>query len=377
LGQDDHKTINAVFSVGLVINLALGIVLAGAMALLMQYAEIFGQEARVTSLAQPYAMLLAATIIPNMVFVHYKQFAEGLQHALPGMWVSLAWNLLNIILNYIFIYGKFGCPAWGLWGAGLATLISRIVGAFMFVAYFELHPRFRAIQRSFKQFKFERHIVSDIFRTGLPIGVQFSLEAGCFSVGSIMMGHLGSVSLAAHQIAMNVVATTFLAASGISSAATIRVSKFWGAKNIPDLVAALRIASFMAASFMLAMSALILLLRHKIPFAFVQNPEVTALASKILILAAIFQVFDGLQVVGLSVLRGLKDVRYPTYVAMIAYWVIAIPLGGFIAFYTGLGAVGFWIGLAVGLAASAVLFFIRIHKFIRRETRAEVAISVS
>lgn len=311
------------------------------------------QPADVVRLASPFLRLLGISMVPLMLFQALRQFAEGMAFTRQAMVISLAANLLNILLNYVFVFGYFGAPNLGMIGSAWATLIARVVMAAWMAAWFWRAPRFAPYRaRLASRFKHARHILN----LGLPITGQMLLETGAFVFSALMMGWIGTTALAAHQIAINVASVTYMAASGIGAAATVRVGQYAGAGHVHELRRAAASALWMAFAFMLIMGALLVLARHALPELYVKEAlaaDTRALAAQLLIIAALFQVSDGVQVTALGVLRGLHDVRIPGLISLIAYWVIALPLGYWLAFPLHMGAPGLWAGLLLGLTLSA------------------------
>jgi len=275
------------------------------------------------------------------------------------MYISIIANSLNIVLNYIFIWGKLGLPAMGLVGAGWATFISRVVMALMMGAYVLYGKRFAL----FVKFMRMRHLsfihMYRIYKLGLPISVQMIFEMGAFSFSAIMIGWLGAKQLAAHQIAINVASVTYMMASGIAAAATIRVGNQKGLGNYHDMRMAGYTSFTMGTLFMLGSGLLMILGNRLIPMLYIDDPEVIRIAAGLLIIAALFQISDGVQVVGLGALRGLEDVRIPSLISLLAYWVIGLPVGYLLCFKAGFGVMGIWTGLLVGLSVAALLLFLR------------------
>lgn len=358
-GRRNYTRISLLLLNGLVSNVLLGVLLFLAGYLLSPYITLLGQPPQVVALAIPYINILFLSMVPLMVFQAFRQFAEGLSLTKQAMWISIVANSLNIILNYILIFGKLGFEPMGLVGAGWATLISRVVMAMMMAGYVLRAKRFEV----FHHFLRLRHLsflhIYRILRLGLPISVQMICEMGAFSFSAVMIGWLGAKELAAHQIAINVAAVTYMMASGIGAAATIRVGNQKGLGNFR----AMRMAGIsnlvMGALFMIGSGLLMVLANRIIPVLYIDDPEVIRIASSLLVIAALFQISDGVQVVGLGALRGLEDVKVPGLISLLAYWGIGLPVGYFLCFKAGFGVDGIWTGLLVGLTAAALLLTLR------------------
>jgi len=324
------------------------------------------QPPDVAELAISYTRIISFSILPMLLFICYKQFIEGLSFTRPAMVIALAANLVNFFFNWILIYGNLGAPSLGLDGAGVATLLSRI---FMFVslAYF--------VHRSTKFSRFGLKILPyggpdehgrEILRLGLPSGFQSFFEVGFFALSAFMVGWIGKNSLASHQIAMNVASTTYLVCLGISTAGTIRVGNALGAGNISEVKRAGSVAIYLGVGFMLLSGILLVIFKSVIPLLYTNEPKVLEIASTLLTIAALFQVFDGSQAVALGVLRGIKEVKIPTVITFIAYWLIGLPAALLLGFVLNLGTKGIWFGMSISLIASSVMlnsrFFLKIRK---------------
>ncbi|GAB3195910.1 MATE family multidrug resistance protein [Pontibacter aydingkolensis] len=358
-GRKNYTRISLLLLNGLVSNVLLGILLFIAGYFLSPYITYLDQPEEVVRLAIPYINILFLSMVPLMIFQAFRQFAEGLSLTKQAMYITLVANTLNIVLNYILIYGKLGIEPMGLVGAGWATLISRVVMALMMAGYILFAKRFEIFRHFLRLRHFSFLHVYRIFKLGLPISGQMIFEMGAFSFSAIMIGWLGAKQLAAHQIAINVASVTYMMASGIAAAATIRVGNQKGLGNFRGMRVAGLSSFAMGALFMLASGLLMIAGNQLIPMLYIDDVEVIELASTLLIIAALFQISDGVQVVGLGALRGLEDVRIPSLISLLAYWVIGLPVGYLLCFKLGFGVNGVWMGLLVGLSVAAILLFVR------------------
>ncbi|MCJ8165091.1 MATE family efflux transporter [Pontibacter sp. E15-1] len=358
-GRRNYTRISLLLLNGLVSNVLLGILLFIVGYVFSPYITLLKQPPQVVELAIPYISILFLSMVPLMVFQAFRQFAEGLSLTKQAMWISIIANSLNILLNYILIFGKLGFEPMGLIGAGWATLLSRIVMAIMMAGYVLYGKRFDV----FRHFLRLRHLsfihMYRIFKLGLPISGQMIFEMGAFSFSAVMIGWLGAKELAAHQIAINVASVTYMMASGIGAAATIRVGNQKGLGNFR----AMRMAGIsnlvMGVLFMVGSGLLMVLGNKLIPMLYIDDPEVIRIASSLLIIAALFQISDGVQVVGLGALRGLEDVKVPSLISLLAYWGIGLPVGYYLCFKADFGVAGIWGGLLTGLTVAAVLLTLR------------------
>lgn len=337
------------------LNTIMGIILVAIGLFSSQFLQFFGQEDGVVAAAGPYLIIISLSILPVMIFQSFRQYSEGRSNTLAPMVVSIFGNVLNVLLNYMLIYGKFGFEAYGLNGAGYATLISRILMAILMIWL---------IRKSWEGFEwsFQMEGIKKLLKIGIPSGMQYIFEVGAFAGASIMVGWISAEALAAHNIALNLSAVTYMASTGLAAASTIRVGNQIGRKNRKDL----RMAGFsimgMVVVFMSFCGLLFIFLRHWLPTLYIEDNTVQALTSSILIVAAAFQISDGLQAVGLGVLRGLTDVKIPTVVTFVAFWLMALPLGYVFAFKLELGVNGIWYSLSLGLTVAAILHFWRFNR---------------
>ena len=346
------------------LNTLVGVVLVGLSQLLPLLLPHLGQASEVVAVATPWVRVVGLSLLPLMVFQGFREWAEGLGLTKQAMQLSIAGNVVNALLCYAFIFGHFGAPALGLMGAAWATLISRI-GMAVLMAQFVLRAEQLRSRRPAEAAAWLRPGLDELrgqLALGLPIGLQMMLEVGAFSMSYLMIGWIGITPQAAHQIAINVASVTYMAATGIAAAATIRVGSLRGSGDLVEARKAGFTAYWLTFGFMCAMGLLLLALRHVIPPLYNHDPLVLAQAATLLTIAAGFQISDGLQVVGLGALRGLEDVKVPSLVALLAYWAIALPLGYVLGFWLHLGAVGVWLGLLTGLTVVAAVLLLRFRR---------------
>jgi multidrug resistance protein, MATE family len=362
---------------GLLINMLTGIALVALIFAIEPTLYMMSQPPEVVTLAIPYLKIVGLSIIPTMLFQTFRQFAEGLHKTRMAMVIVIVSNLLNIALNYVLIYGVYGFPEMGLNGAGLATLISRIVMGVWMAAYIYYGKDFRAYRAAFPFQRasdplhgeqgaggaggYSKSLINKMLHIGVPAGTQFLFEAGAFGFSAVMMGWIGTTALAAHQIAINLATISYMTTSGLGAAATIRVAHFLGQRDIPTLrrVGFLMIA--MAAVIMAAWAILFITGKHFLPELYIRDAAVLQMAAPLMIIAGFFQLSDGMQVVCAGALRGLQDVKIPSILIFVAYWIIALPLGYWLAFPLGYGANGIWIGLLIGLTITATLMIVRFN----------------
>ena len=306
--------------------------------------KLINQPQEVVVLAIPYLLIITFSLIPFMFFQTYKQFIEGLSQTKQAMFITVLFNLLNIGLNYLLIYGNWGFPELGLNGAGWATLISRILMAWVLYLYVTRSRRYEKYIRSIKLKQIRYSVIKKMLGIGIPTGLQFVFEVGAFSSAAIMMGWIGVNALAAHQIAINLASISYMMASGLSAAAMVRIGNQLGRRDIPKL----REVGFSIFGnvliFMSFFAVMFLMFKNYLPLLYIEDIQVVEMAASLLIIAAVFQLSDGLQVVALGALRGLSDVKVPTLVTLLAYWVVGLPLGYLLAFKFHYNELGIWIG---------------------------------
>ena len=347
---------------GLFIHLIFAVVLSIVMTGVGFLLNSMGQPEEVADQAFPYFMILVASLLPLLAFMSVKQFLEGMGNTRIAMFITISANGINIILNYLLIFGKLGFPELGLNGAGLATFISRLLMPLMLIPVFYYNKRYRIIFKYARKARLIQNKIKELLSVGIPIGLQIIVEVFTFSIGAIMIGWLGKEQLAAHQIALGMASFTYMISLGVGAGTTIHVSHKYGEQNWNLLRQTVFASLHLVLVFMLFMGLLFVLLRHQLPYLFTSDVSVIGIAASLLIIAALFQVFDGLQVVLLASLRGLSDVKAPMLLAFISYSVVGIPVSYGCAFLLGMGAIGVWLGFLFGLAVAAVLFSLRINK---------------
>jgi MATE family multidrug resistance protein len=312
-------------------------------------------------------------MLPVMIYQAFRQFSEGLEIMYPALVIGLLMIPINAFGNWLLIFGNWGFPAMGLEGAGWATTITRFLAAAAMMTYVLYNKRFKVYEPlKLGLNTLQKTVMTRILKLGIPGGVQYIFETSAFAFAAIMIGWLGSKPLAAHQIAINLASISFMVAIGLSSASAIRIGHAQG-KN--DFVLARKIGkdSFWLSGGFMGLCGLVFILgRFYFPSLYINDPEVINLAAKLLLIAAAFQIVDGIQAVGVGLLRGMEDVKRPTLYVMIAYWVIALPLGGLLAFQLNFGVMGVWVALALGLMASAIMLSYRFFRLVGQKIRARV-----
>lgn len=361
-GASDTAKIIAVLKNGSIINLTTGLLLVLLIFAIEPLMTLMGQPEEVVTLAIPYLSIIAVSIIPTMIFQTYRQFAEGLQRTRVAMIIVIGSNLLNIALNYVLIFGYYGFPELRLNGAGWATLISRVVMAISMMGYVYFGTRYQPFRAGFSVGGYSPSLISKMLHIGIPSGSQFIFEAGAFGFSAIMMGWLGTTALAAHQIAINLATISYMTTSGLGAAATIRVGNFLGQHDRKNLRSSAFAMIWMAIGIMALWALLFIFGKESLPSLYIDDQAVLQLTSSLMIIAAFFQLSDGIQVVTAGALRGLQDVKIPSVLIFVAYWIIALPLGYVLAFVFEWAAIGIWIGLLIGLTITASAMVIRFNR---------------
>ena len=363
--SDCRAIISSLFQNGILFTILLSVFSLILLGGCIPFLDCFGQDPKVVEVARPYYILIVISIVPFLFFTFFKQFLEGLGNTSVAMVITLVMNGLNIFLNWLFIYGNWGCPELGATGAGIGSLISRIGMPLCFWMIMALHKEWKQyLLMVWERCSWQR--IRELAKIGFPIGAQTLLETFLFTASFVIIGWISKEALAAHQVANQIADMTFMLALGIGSATTIRVSHQLGEGNIHGV----RMASNASIHLVLLMNtigaALMIGLRNYIPMLFTEDREVIAIASQLIIIAGLFQYADGLQAVGAAMLRGITDVKVPMMIAFVAYIVVGLSVGLMCGFPLQMGAVGIWIGFICGLALAAICFHIRFRRLLHK-----------
>ena len=365
--KDDNK-IRTIFHHGLLLCTILGIVIFVLIVLSKPIMNLMDQPEAVVKLATPYIDWVAFSLIPVVIFQGYKQFADGLSQTKYSMYAIYLANVVHVFFNYVLIYGVWGFPKLGILGAALGTVISRIM---MLVFMHFILRKNAAFKRYFKNFSFKeikKSILKKIIDLGLPSAMQMLFEVTLFTAAIWLSGSLGKNSQAANQIALTMASTTFMFAMGFSVAAMIRVSNQKGLRDYKKLIVVARSIFLLTIMFETVFGLFFVISHNYLPHLFLNmndsaqtldNMEIIIIASKLLLVASVFQISDGIQVVVLGALRGLQDVKVPMYITFVAYWLLGFPVSFYLGRHTSLGATGIWIGLLAGLSSAALFLYIR------------------
>ncbi|WP_339727131.1 MATE family efflux transporter [Maribacter stanieri] len=369
-GAGNKENAKSALKHGLVLCTVLGLTLFGLILLAKPVMYAMKQPIEVVELALPYLDLVAFSLVPLVIFQAFKQFSEGLSQTKYPMYATIVANIINILLNYLLIFGNFGFPEMGIVGAAIGTLVSRFFMVFYLWFILKTKEKFKYYVTGFNFAKIEKTVMKKIVELGFPSSLQMFFEVGIFTSAVWLSGVLGKNAQAANQIALNLSSMTFMFGMGLGIAAMIRVGNQKGLTNFKELR---RIAqSIFLLTFLLEIifAALFLIGRHWFPSLyldiddmtnFADNTEVLVIAAELLLVAAFFQISDGIQVVVLGALRGLQDVKIPTVITFISYWLIGFPVSYYLCLHTDLKSTGIWIGLLTGLTASAIMLYIRFN----------------
>jgi len=336
---------------------------------------IMKQPEEVVELAMPYLTLVAISLIPLIVFQAFKQCSDGLSMTKHPMYATIIANVVNVVLNYMFIFGKFGAPAMGVVGAAIGTLASRVVMLAYLWYLMSQNLKSKDYVTNIKFFTLTKSMIKKLLGLGFPSALQMFFEVAIFTAAIWLSGILGKNPQAANQIALNLSSMTFMVAMGFSVAAMIRVGNQKGMKRFREL-RRIAFSIFLLSTILAVLFAIsFLLLKDQLPKIYLDfddanniadTLEVLTIASKLMLIAAIFQISDTLQVVVLGALRGMQDVKIPTFITFIAYWLIGFPISFYLGMYTEYASAGIWIGLLAGLTASAVMLLIRFQYLSKR-----------
>lgn len=345
------------------------LILSAAVVLILAVGTFFlpllKQDKEVTFLTIDYLHILNAGTLPMFIFLALKQFSDGLSLTKPSAVITIIALLINIALNYMLIYGKLGFKPMGLFGAGIATTVSRLFMALTMFAYISKSPIYH-LYIKIKDRSVHPQFLKQIFKVGLPSGFQYFFEVGAFAGAAVIIGWIGKNEQAAHQVAINVASTTYMIALGISAAGSIAVGDAYGRKNKTDMARSGKAALILGTCFMGTTAVLLALFNNEIALAYVSDTIVAEMAAGLMFIAALFQLSDGLQCVGLGILRGIQDTKIPTVITIFAYWVVGLPLGYLMAFKYQFSLYGIWYALLLGLSISAALLTYRFFNLSKR-----------
>ncbi len=366
--EGNQNKLKKSFINGFILCLILGTVLYALVLVLKNTLVYLDQPVEVVKLALPYIDIVAISLIPLLLFQALKQYTDGLSRTIYPMYATVVANIINVIINYILIFGMLGFPKLGIIGAAIGTLISRII-MFVFLFYMLMDKKIIYNYMSdLKSFMYDKFMIEEILSLGFPTSLQMFFEVGLFTTAIWLSGLLGEIPQSANQIVLNISSMTFMVASGLSVSAAIRAGNQKGLKNYQELkrisLSILLLGIYFASFFALG----IYILRDYLPYIYIdinnqenliENIELVKIASKLFIIVAIFQLFDSAQVIILGTLRGMQDVKIPTIIVFIAYWIVGFPISFILGDESSMAETGIWIGLLCGLLFSSVFLYWR------------------
>ena len=369
-GAKDQAAGKSALKHGLVLCTVLGLSLFGLIQISKPLMHHMEQPPEVVELALPYLDLVAFSLVPLIIFQAFKQFSDGLSQTKYPMYTTILANVVNITLNYLLIFGAFGFPKMGIVGAAVGTLVSRVIMVAFIWYLLKRKEKFESYVTHFNFRNIEKKVMKKIISLGFPSALQMFFEVAIFTAAIWLSGVLGKNAQAANQIALNLSSMTFMVGMGLGVAAIVRVGNQKGLRNHKELKRIAESVFFLTLLVEIAFAVIFLLGRHWLPTIYLDvddianqadNTEVIIIAAKLLLVAAFFQISDGLQVVVLGALRGLQDVKIPTLITFIAYWLIGFPISYYLGLHTSFESTGIWIGLLSGLTASAVMLYLRFN----------------
>lgn len=368
--EKDFEKGKSSFKHGLFLCTVLSLLLFAGLLLAKPLMYAMDQPEEVVILAIPYLDLVGLSLVPLIIFQGFKQFSDGLSLTKYPMYATILANIINVILNYVLIFGKFGFPQMGIVGAAIGTLVSRFAMLAFLWWLLKGRDKSKAYVTNIKFFVLNSTMLKKIINLGFPSAMQMFFEVAIFTSAIWLSGTLGKNPQAANQIALNLSSMTFMVATGLSVAAMIRVGNQKGLQNFTELRSIAK-SIFLLGIIFAVIFAIVFLALHSVlpkiyvnlddPINAIDTAEVVTIASTLLIAAAVFQISDSLQVVALGALRGIQDVKIPTVITFISYWLIGFPVSYFYGKEEALGSLGIWLGLLAGLTSAAILLYIRFN----------------
>ena len=366
-GRDNHVECGRYLANGLLINLCVAFLLFLLVYFGSRYLlDHLYQSPPVVAQAKPYLLLLGMSIIPLMVFNTFKQFAEGLGFTKQAMLISIWGNIFNICLGITFVKGLFGIHPMGVRGVGYSTLADRCLMSIVMAVYVFRSPRFKIYLEGFQVESINWLRSFKLLSMGAPVAMQYAFEIGAFTAANLLIGSIGAAAQAAHQVAISLASITYMMSSGVSAAAAIKSGNHFGAGSYRELKLSAVANYHLVLAFMTCTAIIFATCNHLLPWIYTSDTTVINIAAQLLLIAALFQLFDGAQVVGLGILRGIGDVNIPTGITLIAYWIIGLPVGYILGITFRLGPTGIWLGLTLGLAVAAGLLYLRFRHITRK-----------
>ncbi len=361
-GRKELAQAGSALRCALIANLLAGALMMAALAILYFNVGNIGQPKELLPYIKPYYLVLLASLPFVMLFNAFKQFADSITETRMSMWILLSGNLLNIIGNYVLIYGKAGLPELGVVGAGVSTLLSRIVMVVIFLVVFFARKKMRPYREGFLRLGLSRKMVCRLVSLGTPVALQMGMETASFSLSIIMVGWLGTIALASHQVMITISQFTFMAYYGLGAAIAVRTSYFNGQNDRENVRHTVVAGLQVMVALELVLSGIIFLLRNHIGGWFTDSSEVSSMVITLMVPFFIYQFGDGLQITYANALRGIADVKPLMVIAFIAFFVISLPVGYFCGFVLDLRLVGVWMAFPFGLTSAGIMMWLRFKR---------------
>ena len=361
-GSGERKAVGRTLKNALWANGAIAVLLSVLMGILYQNIHRLGQPVELLPLMRPYYLVLLLSLVFVLLFNAFKQFADGITETKTSMWLLIGGNTLNILGNWVLIYGHFGFPELGLLGAGIATLTSRILMLVAFIAIFLTAKRYQPYREGFLEGNLNRKDFTELNKLGWPVALQMGMETASFSLATIMVGWLGAMALAAHQVMMTIGQLGYMIYYGMAAAVAVRVSNFHGQKDMTGVRHSANAGFHLILAMAICVALPLFLLRNEIGGWFTDNDEVTLMVASLIIPFIIYQFGDGMQCTYSNALRGIADVKPVMYIALIAYFIISLPAGYLFGFVFDWGLTGIWLSFPFGLTSAGLMFYLRFRQ---------------
>ena len=365
-GTGNVKGVGISVKNGIVVNGLIGLLGCVLLAVIYFFLDRFGQNPELLPYIRTYYVIVGMSTIFALGFNVLKQFTDGICQPVVSMSLLMFGNILNIFGNWVLIYGKLGFPELGLTGAGISTLVSRIIMLTVFAIYIFKSRKFSEYSKAIREALLSRVKMRHIFSMGYPVGIQVGLETSTFTFAAIMVGWIGVTELAAHQVVITISQLFFLMLQGLSFAISILVSNAYGRKDFKGVRHYVSKWYLMMISISVVLSVLLYAFRYQAAGIFTDSPEVSAVAVSLFFVLFAYQLGDGLQLCFANVLRGLQDVKPIMYAAFVSYYLIAIPSAYLFGFKAGLGVLGVWMGFPIGLTTAGIFFLLRYRLDMRK-----------
>lgn len=365
-GAGNKKQIGTILKAGLTANALVAVLIMTAMTVLYLFIDRLGQPDELLPLMRPYFLVNLASLPFVVLFNTVKQFFDGITNTRVPMWVMIGGNIMNIVGNYILIYGALGLPELGLFGAGISTALSRMMMGVVLLTIFLTKKKYAVFRRGLKMKGSLRHDFIMLNKMGWPVALQMGMETASFSLSAVMVGWIGTMALTTHQIMLTISQLFYMTYYGLAAAVSVRVSLFHGQNNM-QAVKRTAYSGFHIAMTLAVVGVIpLLIFRHDIGYIFTSDPAVCALVAQVIIPMIVYQFGDGLQYTFANSLRGLSRVKPMMYIAFVAYFIVSLPLGYLFGIVLGYGLPGIWFAFPFGLTTAGILYYIWFLKTVKR-----------